>query len=129
MKSMISYCIGDGVSDFESMPGVHLLNGKRAIQYIINVGPGRIGRFDGLAEIAGHPLVIDIQQRHFPGAVIENTGDIRHRAGEVSVLVDDDPQKMCEAIRFIQQHLVITDENGRDMIISPFEAERVLDLY
>ena len=130
MKSLISYVVGGEILDYDGgYVGSYMLNGKRIIQYMINVGPGVIGKFDGLDIISKHPNVLDIQQRHFEGTKIENTGDIRHRAGEISILVDDDTSKMYEAIKFIQDNLVIENVDGENMIISPFEPERVYKMY
>ncbi len=130
MKSLISYIVGGEILDYNGgYVGSYMLNGKRAIQYMINVGPGIIGRFDGLDKIAEHPNIIDVQQRHFVGTKVENTGDIRHRAGEISILVDDNKDKMFEVIKFIQNNLIIENIEGESMIISPFEPSRVYDMY
>lgn len=130
MKSLISYIVGGEILDYNGgYVGSYMLNGKRAIQYMINVGPGIIGRFDGLDKIAEHPNIIDVQQRHFVGTKVENTGDIRHRAGEISILVDDNKDKMFEVIKFVQNNLIIENIEGESMIISPFEPSRVYDMY
>jgi len=111
------------------MVGSYDLNGKVAIQYMINVGAGEIARFDGLEKIAELPEVIDIQQRHFVGDIIEDTGDIKHRAGEISVLTDREPEKMRNAIRAIQERLIIEDVKGRSLVISPIDADMVYSVY
>jgi hypothetical protein len=130
MKSAISYVIGGEIDDYGGrINGSYDLNGMAAIQYMINVGEGQIAVFDGLERIKKHPAVIDIQQRHFIGDKIENTGDIRHRAGEISVLVERKPELMREAIQFIQENLKIEDENGNNMIISPIDANEVYRIY
>lgn len=130
MKSLISYVVGGEILDYDDgYVGSYMLNGKRIMQYMINVGPGIIGRFDGLDKITKHPNVVDVQQRHFVGEKIENTGDIRHRAGEISVLVDDDVDIMYKVLKFIQDNLIIESIEGNDMIISPFEPSRVFEMY
>lgn len=130
MKSIISYCVGGENLDYDGKyEGSYDLNGKVAIQYMINVGAGTIARFDGLDEIAKQPYVLDIQQRHFVGEIIENTGDIKHRAGEISIMVDRDVDKMVEAIEFVQKTLRIEDVEGRNLIISPINAEMVREYY
>lgn len=105
------------------------MEGLCAIQYMINVGAGKIGVFEGLDEIAACPYVLDIQQRHFVGDVIEATGDIRHRAGEISILVERVPEKMKEAVAFVQSKLKVTDVEGKNMLISPFEQARIDNTY
>lgn len=130
MKSIISFCVGGDILDYDGkLEGSYDLNGKVAIQYMINVGPGTIARFDGLDIIARQPFVLDIQQRHFIGETIENTGDIKQRAGEISIMVDRDVDKMTEAIRFVQKYLRIDDVDGMSMIISPIDVEMVRKHY
>lgn len=130
MKSIISYIIGGEILDYNGkIEGSYDLNGKTAIQYMINVGPGKIHFFEGLDKIAKHPNVINIQQRHFIGDVIENTGDIKHRAGEISILVDRDVDKMVDIIQYIQSCLKIVDEKGDSMIISPISSDFIKQIY
>lgn len=130
MKSIISYVVGGEINDYDGkLSGSYDLNGMVAIQYMINVGVGEIAKFEGLEEIAKIPEVIDIQQRHFVGEIIENTGDIKHRAGEISILVEREPKKMKEVLLFIQRILRIEDCEGNNMIISPINAEMVYDIY
>ncbi|HJC35176.1 MAG TPA: hypothetical protein H9758_11415 [Candidatus Mediterraneibacter faecipullorum] len=130
MKSIISYIIGGEIFDYDGkIRGSYNLNGMTAIQYMINVGPGKINSFEGLEKIAEHPNVINVQQRHFIGDVIENTGDIKHRAGEISILVDRDAEKMADIIKYIQSCLKITDETGVSMIISPISADFIYQTY
>jgi len=129
MKSIISYCVGGDILDYEKYEGSYNLNGKVAIQYMINVGAGTIAIFDGLEEIEKQPSVIDIQQRHFVGDTIENTGDIKHRAGEISIMVNRNVSEMVEAINFVQRTLRIEDAEGNNLIISPIDSEMVKEIY
>lgn len=130
MKSVISYIVGGEILDYGGkIKESYNLNGMTAIQYMINVGPGKIHSFDGLDKISEHPNVINIQQRHFVGDIIENTGDIKHRAGEISVLVDRDVDEMVEIIEYIQTCLKITDKTGNSMIISPVSSDFIKQVY
>lgn len=130
MKSIISYAVGGEIDDYDGkIAGSYDLNGMVAIQYMINIGAGEVEKIEGLDEIAKAPEIIDIQQRHFAGEKIENTGDIKHRAGEISVLVKREPEKMRDIIRFIQKTLKIEDINCNSMIISPIDADMVYETY
>ncbi len=130
MKSLITCALCGEVDDFDGkLEGTYDLNGMVAIQYMINVGAGQIATFEGFSEIEKLPFVIDIQQRHFVGDVIENTGDIKHRAGEISILVERDTGKMKEAIETVQSKLRVLDKDGNDMLISPFGSNRLDLLY
>ena len=123
MKSIIKYVVGGEIDDYKGqLNNSYLLNNKIAIQYMINVGPGKIGKFNGFDEIAKIPQIVDIQQRHFVGDFIENTGDIKHRAGEICLLCERNLEEIKNCILTIQKHLVVEDENCKNMLISPFDV-------
>lgn len=128
MKSIIPYCIGGEIEYFKEAQGCYDLNGKVCMQYMINVGPGTIGSFKGLDIISKHPCVVDVTQKHFVGETILATGDIRHRAGEISILCERDYKKMTEIIEFVQSTLEVLDEDGNNQIISPFDIT-ILDKW
>lgn len=130
MKSIISYCVGGEILDYDrAADASYELNGKCAMQYMISVKAGQIASYKGLDEIAQHPNVVDVKQKHFVGDVIESTGDARHRVGEISVLVDRDPERMADVIRFIQSRLEILSTEGENMIISPFDVNIIYNNY
>lgn len=129
MKSVISYCVGGEILDYDGkINGSYDLDGKVAIQYRINFGAGKVTEFNGLNEVINHPLIIDVQQRHFVGETIENTGDIKHRAGEISVLCDRNRSQMKNVIEYIQKTVTAKNEKGESILISPFEVD-LIDKY
>lgn len=130
MKSLISYVIGGEIDDYNgNLKGSYDLNGKVAIQYMINAGPGLIAEFKGLDAIEKLPFVVHVSKKRFEGEVIEPTGDVRHRIGEISILVDRDITSMIDAIKLVQSLLNVNDENGNSLIISPFDANSIKDIY
>ena len=130
MKSIISYIVGGEIDDYGGkIAGSYDLNGLCAIQYMINVGAGEIAKIEGLDEIKKDLRVVDVQQRYFVGDIIENTGDIKHRAGEISILVGRNSKEMSGIIRFIQEKLVIEDKEGNNLIISPINAKKIENIY
>lgn len=130
MESIISYVTGGEIENFGGkLSESYKLNGKCAIQYMFNVGPGKIEKIKGLEEIKQFSFVLDVQQRHFEGDIIEATGDIRHRAGEISILVDYDAEQMKYAIEEVQKKLCILNEKGENMLISPFDVEMLEKNY
>ena len=128
MKDIIPYCVGGEIEGFEEARGCYDLNGKVCLQYMVNVGPGTIGTFDGLDVIVKHPNVVDVTQKHFVGDVIRSTGDIHHRSAEISVLCERTHKAMKEMVEFIQSNLVVRDTEGRNQLISPFSTE-ILDKW
>lgn len=130
MKEVVSYLAGGKISDYNGkLATSYLLGGKRAIQYIINAGPGKITAFSGLEEIATLPYVVEVQQRHFVGENIFNTGDIQHRAGEISILVGQDSISMRNAVEQVQKYISIIDQEGRSQVISAFNPQIITDNY
>jgi carbamoylphosphate synthase large subunit len=129
MKSIIKYCVGGEIDDYDGkMKNSYLLNNKVAIQYMINICAGEIGKYDGIDKISKMSQVVDIQQRHFVGDIIENTGDIKHRAGEICLLCEKNVEEIKNCIIQIQNELCVEDINGNNMLISPFDVE-LLKLY
>lgn len=130
MKMLTGYCVTGKITDFSpAIEGCYDLNGKICLQYMINVGPGKIAAFEGLEEIRRHPMVLDVTQKHFVGDVIEDTGDVRHRAGEISILCSRSLSEMCSVLQFIQQTLRIRDDDGKSLIISPFGPQACEQIY
>ena len=130
MKSVIPYILGDEIDDCDGKyEGSYNLNNHRVAQYMINVGPGEIAKYEGLKKIKEHPNVIDVVQKHFVGDKIENTGDIKHRAGEISILCSRDKDELIETIKYIQNNLYIEDIYGNNMIISAFDINRINENY
>ena len=130
MRSLISYVLGGEVDDYNgNMERSYDLNGLCAIQYIINLGAGKIGSIEGVDEIRRLPFVVDVKIRHFPGEVMKKTGDVRQRGGEVSMLVKRDVTAICNAINEVQRLLRIADENGNNMLVSAFDPQIAVERY
>jgi len=128
IKSVISYCVGGEILWYDGkVEGSYNLSGKLAGQYMINAGPGTITTYEGLDKIRKIPQVVDVAQKFFVGDTIENTGDIRHRVGEISILANR--SEMSDVIKKIQSLLCIKDENGNNMIISAFDSDFLKEVY
>ncbi len=127
MKAIISFALtGKITSGISNIHNCYQLNGKSIIQYMVNVRAGRISNIDGIDEVAKLPFVHDIQQKRFVGELIENTGDIKHRTIEISMVVENDLDAMQHAVSKLQSILKITDENGEDMIVSAFDLSKTV---
>lgn len=130
MRSIITYAMGSEIDDYSGkMKGSFDLNGLCAVQYIINLGEGEIGIFEGLNEIRKLPFVLDVKQRYFQGEKVRQTGDVRQRGGEISILIERNSKKIKEAIDSIQSLLKVTDTEGNNMLVSAFDSNIVLRQY
>lgn len=130
MNSLIEYCVNNEIKiDDKKVENCFELGGKVAIQYMINVVSGIIGKIEGLDIISKNSNVIDIQIKRNVGEKIESTGDIRQRIGEISILCNRNIKEMKNIIDFINKNLIVKDTNGNNMLISQFTSDSVDKYY
>jgi len=130
MDSIISYSLTGKMEDFNGKyEGSYDLNGKVAVQYMINCRPGTISKFIGVEKIEKHPNIIYVGHKYDIGAVIKNTGDTNHRVFDISFLVERNVDSVNEVVDFVNDTLQILDENGDDMIVSKFDFRNLSIKY
>ncbi len=130
MQILIEFALGGDISSYgEQLAGSYDLCGKRIIQIMYNVGPGKIASVKGIDEVRSRKEVLDLQQRHFEGDVISATGTIQQRACEIDVLIDDTPEKIQEIIDYVEATIKYEDEDRKDMHISPTNSNDMVSLY
>lgn len=128
MKSLIKFALGEGIDDYNgALADSCRLNGHRIFQLMYNIAPGQVAEVHGIDEVSQHPCVLNLQQRHFAGDIIEPTGDIRQRACEIDMLIDD--WQMAEIIQYVQDTIKFIDVSGKDMYITPIDPKGMSDLY
>ena len=121
MKAMIALSLGGEIDDYcEDLQDAYKLNGKKSIQLLISARGGTISEFSGLEEIEKHPDVVAITQRYFVGETVLQTGDVKQRICEIVILSDKDKAK--ETVDWIQEKLVVLDENKENMLVSQFDS-------
>lgn len=130
MDSIISYALTGKMEDFQGRyEGSYDLNGKVAVQYMINCRPGKIAKFVGVEKIEEHPNVVYVGHKYDVGAIIRNTGDTNHRVFDISFLVDRNEKAINEVVDYVNENLHILDENGEEMIVSQFDFRKVSSKY
>lgn len=98
------------------------LNGKRILQLDPTLKPGRICSIKGKEEILKKSNVITFFDRYQVGENVPNRNDVSRRYAEISILSNSKEEEQ-EIVKYIQDHLHIYDENGQEMLCSPFSWE------
>ena len=130
MDSVISYALTGKMEDFDGKyEGSYDLNGKVAVQYMINCRPGTIAKFVGVEKIEKHPSVVYVGHKYDVGSTIKNTGDTNHRVFDISFLVDRNEKAINAVVDFVNDNLHVLDENGDEMIVSKFDFRKVYPKY
>ena len=130
MESVITYAITGKMEDFGGKyESSYDLNGKVAVQYMINGRPGKIGEFIGVEDVEKHEKVIYVGHKYKIGDVIENTGSTKHRIFDITFLVERKKEAINEVVDFVNEHLHVLDENGEEMIVSKFDYRKYGHLY
>ncbi len=130
MEILIEFALGKDISvHAPRLDKVYDLCDKRILQIMYNIGPGKIKSIKGLEILRECDKVLDIQQRHFVGDTITSTGDIKQRACEIDILIDDTPEEIKRIIEYVESTVEYLDENGNDMHISALNAEKIADIY
>lgn len=130
LDSIISYALTGKMEDFGGRyQGSYNLDGKAAVQYMINCRPGTISKFVGVEEIEKHPKVVYVGHKYNVGSTIKNTGDTNHRVFDITFVVDRNEKSVNEVIDFVNDKLHILDENGKEMIVSKFDYRKVYSKY
>lgn len=126
MESIISYALTGQMKDFDGKyKGCYNLNGKCAVQYMVNGRPGIISEYRGIEEIEKYPGFIYLGYKYEIGEKVERTGDTKQRLFDISFLVDRSRDSIINSIDFVNDHLQVLDENGEDMIVSKFDYRNV----
>lgn len=130
MNSIITYALTGKMNDYNGgYEGSYDLNGKVAVQYMVNARPGTISKFIGVEKIENHPNVIYVGHKYNIGAKIENTGSTNHRVFDITFLVDRNKESVNEVVEFVNDNLLVLDEDGENMIVSEFDFNEVSNRY
>mgnify|MGYP000978320630 CR=1 FL=1 len=126
MESIITYALTGKMEAFGGKYiGCYDLNGKCAVQYMVNGGPGTISKYVGTEEVKKYPGFVYLGYKYDIGEKVERTRDTKQRLFDISFLVDRSRDSIIDSIDFVNNHLCVLDENGEDMIVSKFDYRKV----
>ena len=128
MKLMIRYALGEPMYTDDEVKHIDLAN-MRGIgaQLMFPVNAGTIGKIEGLEAVKSLPCAVDFLQYYEVGDTVkpEYMGTLSQHFGRVWMIADSQ-QEILDAVRLINETLVITDTNGNRMntlIFDPTRAE------
>ena len=103
-------------------------NGKWACKLSPLVKEGKIARIDGLEEIKKIPGVISINPSYEEGNVVEGKGTLRQIVCRFYVVCDTKLQ-LKETLDKITNLLHVYNDEGEDMMLTPFDTDLILTRY
>ena len=121
VKTMIHFSLtGDIAFHYGNPADAFLLNGGTGLLLTISVRPGLMANVTGLKEVLNHPYVVYGRQIIEQGSIIPASGDIQQRVAAIGAFL---PSKndIPGFLDFVYRTYRITDEDGRDMIVSRYE--------
>lgn len=118
MTSFVIFALtGDTTCCIGNPSNAYLYNGGACVILSLSVKTGTIKSFEGYDTIANLPYVFSAQKRRTEGGLVENTGDVRQRAAEFCVFIQN-RKDVPTFVRKVYDTIRILDEKGNDMIIS-----------
>lgn len=129
-QKLIKFALGmDKNIDSRGLYNSCFLSGKRLIQIMYNVAPGKIAEISGIDYLKKIDSVVDIQQRLFVGDIVKKTGDIKQRACEIDTLVENNETSIFNIIDTVNKNILYKNENGEDMHISILNPKKISKFY
>lgn len=105
-----------GSIDPKNIPAdLYNFNGKKLMQLCPSVKSGKIYNLYGINEIKERTEVFSFFSRYEVGEVVPNQNNVSRRFGEICTLTSSYEEEQ-EILKFIQEKLVIEDENQKNMI-------------
>ena len=123
-KQMVYYAITGKMPDINIPQKMYYLQGKKAAVLFPVLRPGQIDNVIGIDIIERNMKVFSISKRHDVGDVISCTHDVNQRFGEFDIIADN-MNDLKEQINDIQRTLKVLDTDGKEMIYSHFDVNRI----
>ncbi len=89
---------------------------------------GKIHTIRGLDEIAKLPEILSINPSYAEGDTVTAIGTLKQIACRF-FFVASSKQRLSEIIDYIQRTLVVLDDAGQNMLLTPFDASRIEERY
>ncbi len=126
VKAFVAYALGEDLSDFAAqLKDVYAIGGHYGIQLFLDLYPGKIASIRGMEEVAKLPFVEAVMQKHFVGDVIPASGDVKQRAFEIILVVENDLSAVIDALAEIEKRVDIRDDQGRNMLTPLIDPARL----
>ena len=123
-KQMVCYAVTGKMPDTVIPDSMYQLNGRKAAVLFPVLKAGQINNVIGLDRIESNEKVFSISRRHLIGDVIEWTHDVNQRYGEFDIIAENMDDLKVQ-IKEIQGTLKVLDADGKEMIYSHFDVNRI----
>lgn len=128
MMQMVRFAL-TGKFSIKELPldSVRLKN-KRIALLFPTVRPGKINSVEGVDLIMNSGVAKTVFPKYQKGDTVPAAYNVNQRFAEIDI-IGDNAADLCEKIRFVQQHLVVEDENHVNMIFGEVDANHLRLLY
>ncbi|MBQ7038211.1 MAG: ATP-grasp domain-containing protein [Clostridia bacterium] len=126
MKLMIRYALGEPMYTDDEVKNIDLMHMKGVgAQLMLPLTVGTIGKIEGLDAVLALPCVTDFIQYYHAGDTLkpEHMGTLSQHFGRLSLLADRE-EEILDAVRFVNDTLVVTDTDGKRMNVMLFDPQR-----
>lgn len=122
MKMMIAYSLCGNMTDSISKDNPEYP--QYACSLLLYAHKGRIGRFE-YENVYNDPNVKDVEIDAWVGKAIAEDGSTGQKVLRIK-LVADTVEEVVKTIKYIQNVVVVEDENGKNILFKPFDADVLL---
>lgn len=122
VQMLVQFAITGKFENIIQETDISHLNGMRIMQLCPTLKPGKIHKIYGAEEILAHEDVITFSPRYAEGDSVPECSDLRRRYAEICTLCKT-REKEKEALRFIQDKLIIEDEAGDSLICDMLDTD------
>ncbi len=126
MKLMIRCALGEPMYTDDEVKDIDLMHMKGVgAQLMLPLTVGTIGKIEGLDAVLALPCVTDFIQYYHAGDTLklEHMGTLSQHFGRLSLLADRE-EEILDAVRFVNDTLVVTDTDGKRMNVMLFDPQR-----
>lgn len=126
MEMLVNYSLTGSMGDDVNKENAYFA--KKCCTLSLVVKGGKIGKIQGYDEIASMPYVISSEKRFDVGDVVKEKSAL----GQIVLrffIVDDSIELILRHINEIQDTVRVIDEDGENMLIAPFDTNRLNGIY
>ncbi len=122
MKMLIAYSLCGDMCDDISKDNPKF--GQYISTFLMHAHGGKIAEFDYSA-ITEHPGIEEITPWAYVGKTINEDGSVEQKVLSMRITADS-LEEIANTIEFVQQRVVVRDENGKDMLFRKFDVRKLI---
>ena len=123
MEMMINYALTGKMQGYNLSLDNYAINKSCVALYVVSTR-GRVGAIYGLEKIKRIKGLVAVDQTYQVGDYIEKSGTLGQIVLRI-LLIADNVQELKISIKEIQETVRVLDDKGNDMLLPPFDIERI----